>query len=257
MQRPQRSPGLRHGLWMASPTSKAFGVTPRSAPWNVPKNLRESNFSRRQKRPHTNRRCSPWASRDKPPAAGAVGTYNDFWWDADARRALNFRTSLIVDPADGKIPPLTPEAQRRVRADQAYAREHPADGPEDRALMERCLLFPTTGPPMLPSFYNNSQFGALTTNYQVVQTRDYVTIFVERNHESRIIPLDGRPHLPSNVHQWLGDSRGHWEGDSLGGRHHEFHWQDQVPRQPTRNLHLIERFTKERSGDTAIRIHHG
>jgi hypothetical protein len=183
------------------------------------------------------------SSRERPPAAGAVGTYNDFWWDADSRRALNLRTSLIVDPPDGKVPPLTPEAQQRVLADRAYAREHPADGPEDRALMERCLLFPTTGPPMLPSFYNNSVFGALTTNYAIVQTREYVTILVELNHDTRIIPLDGRPHLPSYVRQWLGDARGHWEGNTLVVDTTNFTSKTKF-RGADENLHLSERFTR-------------
>src|SRR5262245_19258448 len=91
-----------------------------------------------------------------------VGTYNDFWWDRDSKRALNLRTSLIVEPTDGKVPPLTLEAQKRIQAERAYSKEHPSDGPEDRPLAERCLVFPMTGPPMLPSFYNNSQYGPLT-----------------------------------------------------------------------------------------------
>src|SRR5882672_4585276 len=81
------------------------------------------------------------SSRERPLPAGQVGTYNDFWWDADSKRAPNLRTSIIVDPADGKVPALTAEAQQRVQADRAYAREHPADGPEDRPLYERCIVF--------------------------------------------------------------------------------------------------------------------
>jgi hypothetical protein len=183
------------------------------------------------------------SSRDKPPAAGGVGTYNDFWWDADSKRAPNFRTSLIVDPPDGRIPPLTPQAQRRIETDRVYAREHPADGPEDRSLMERCILFPTTGPPMLPSFYNNSQFGALTTNYQIVETREYVTILVELNHDVRRIPLDGRPHIPPRIRQWLGDSRGRWEGDTLVVDTTNFTSNTKF-RGADENLHLTERFTR-------------
>src|SRR5439155_1249408 len=95
-------------------------------------------------------------TRERPLAPGQVGTYNDFWWDADSKHAQNLRTSLIIEPGDGKVPPLTPEAQRRVEADRVHAREHPADAPEDRSLMERCLVYVTGGPPMLPSFYNNS-----------------------------------------------------------------------------------------------------
>jgi hypothetical protein len=190
------------------------------------------------------------STRDKLPAAGGVGTYNDFWWDADSKRAVNFRTSLIVEPPDGKIPALTPAAQQKIQAGRAYLREHPADGPEDRPLMERCLLFPTTGPPMLPSFYNNSVFGALTTNYEIVQNRDYVTILVELNHDVRVIPLDGRPHLSSDVRQWLGDSRGHWEGNTLVVDTINFTDKTRF-RGADENLHLTERFTRT-SPDTLL-----
>jgi hypothetical protein len=183
------------------------------------------------------------SSRDKAPAPGAVGTYNNFWWDADSRRAPNLRTSLIVDPPDGKVPPLTPEAKKRAEADRAYSREHPADGPEDRPLMERCLMFQTTGPPMLPSFYNNSQYGPLTTNYRILQTRQYVVIAVEHNHDVRIIPLDGRPHLPKNVTQWMGDPRGHWEGNTLVVDTTNFTSQTKF-RGADEKLHLTERFTR-------------
>jgi hypothetical protein len=183
------------------------------------------------------------SSRERPQQPGTVGTYNDFWWDADSRRAVNFRTSLIVDPPDGKIPPLTPAAQQRLQADREHARLHPSDGPEDRPLMDRCILFPTTGPPMLPSFYNNSIYGPLTTNYQIVQTRDWVEIVIELNHDIRIIPLDGRPHAPSNIRLWLGDSRGHWEGNTLVVDTTNFSGLTKF-RGADENLHLTERFSR-------------
>ena len=183
------------------------------------------------------------SSRERPPAAGQVGTYNDFWWDADSKRALNLHTSIIVDPPDGKVPPLTPEAQKRVEAERAYSRQHPADGPEDRSLAERCIIFPMGGPPMLPSFYNNNQFGALTTNYQIVQTPGYVTLLMEIIHDARIIPIDGRPHLPATVRQWLGDPRGHWEGDTLVVDTTNFTNKSKF-RGADENLHLTERFTR-------------
>jgi len=183
------------------------------------------------------------SSREKPLPAGQVGTYNDFWWDADSKRAPNLRTSIIVDPGDGKVPALTPQAQQRVDADRAYARQHPADGPEDRALYERCLVFPMTGPPMLPSFYDNHQYGPLTTNYQIVQTPGYVALLMEVMHEMRIIPLDGRPHLPPTVREWMGDARGHWEGNTLVVDSTNFTDKTRF-RGADENLHLIERFTR-------------
>ncbi|HEV3334308.1 MAG TPA: hypothetical protein VG096_25150 [Bryobacteraceae bacterium] len=212
-------------------------------PLERPKELEGKQFFTSEEEAAYEKKVFARSSRDKTPAEGAVGTYNDFWWDADSKRAVNFRTSLIVDPPDGRIPPLTAAAQKKLQADRAYAAAHPADGPEDRALMERCLLFPTTGPPMLPSFYNNSVFGALTTNYQIVQTREYVTILVELNHDVRIVPLDGRPHIPSNVRQWLGNSRGHWEGNTLVVDTTNFTDKTKF-RGADENLHLTERFTR-------------
>jgi hypothetical protein len=187
------------------------------------------------------------SSRERPLAPGQVGTYNNFWWDADSKRAPNFHTSLIVDPPDGRVPPLTPEAQQRMDADRAYSARHPADGPEDRPLFERCLVYPMTGPPMLPSFYDNHQYGPLTSYYQIVQTKDSVVILMEIMHEMRVIPLDGRPHLPSTVRQWKGDPRGHWEGDTLVVDSTNFTAKTKF-RGADENLHLIERFTRTAPG---------
>jgi hypothetical protein len=138
--------------------------------------------------------------------ADVARAYNQFWYDRGTKTVGTRRTSLIVDPPDGKVPPLTPEAQKRV-ADRDSRRARPAEGPEDRSLSERCIVWQTAGPPMLPSGYNN--------NYRIVQSRGYVTIFNEMIHDTRIIPLDGRPHLPQNIRLWMGDSRGRWEGDTL------------------------------------------
>jgi hypothetical protein len=118
----------------------------------------------------------------------------------------NRRTSLIVDPPNGRIPPLTPDAQRRLDAAKEREKEHAADGPEDLPARERCLVW-GAGPPIIPvpfSYY-----------VQIVQTRNYVMILTEMVHDARVIPLDGRPHLPLTVRQWKGDSRGRWEGDTL------------------------------------------
>ena len=172
----------------------------------------------------------------------AVGTeadvaraYNNAWYDRGSKVVKTRRTSLIVDPPDGRIPPLTPEAMQRA-ADRAEARKlHPADGPEDRALNERCILNNTTGPPMLPGPYNN--------NYQIVQTPGAVLIFTEMIHDTRIIPLDGRAHLPQSIRLWKGDSIGHWEGDTLVVDTTNFSDQTNF-RGSGENLHLVERFTR-------------
>jgi hypothetical protein len=161
--------------------------------------------------------------------------YNEFWFERGNKVVGTRRTSLIVDPPDGRIPPLVPEAQQRADAARAYGRQHPADGPEDRSLPERCMLWPTAGPPMLPGGYNN--------NYQIIQSPGYVVILVEMIHDVRIIPVDGRPHLGSSVRQWMGDSRGHWEGNTLVVDTTDFNGKARF-RAADDKMHLTERFTR-------------
>src|ERR1700676_228790 len=157
------------------------------------------------------------------------------WWERAVKVVPNRRTSLIVDPPNGRVPALTPEAQKRMADQRTATRLHPADKVTDRSLQERCMLSPTTGPPMLPGPYNN--------NYQIVQTRDYVMITVEMIHESRIIAMDGRAHLPPTIHKWLGDSIGHWDGNTLVVDTTNFNDKTRF-RGSTENLHVVERFTR-------------
>jgi hypothetical protein len=173
--------------------------------------------------------------RDGSAEADVGRAYNNFWYDRGTKVIPALRTSLIVDPPDGRIPFLTPVAQQRVAAQAEARRLHPADGPEDRALTERCILWPTAGPPMLPGPYNN--------NYQIIQGPGYVTIFVEMIHDVRFIPTDGRPHLPPDVRQWMGDPRGHWEGNTLTVDTTNFTSKTTV-RGSGESLHLVERFTR-------------
>jgi len=139
--------------------------------------------------------------------ADVAQAYNNAWYDRGTKVVGTKRSSLIVDPPDGRVPPLTASGQAyaAARAELRGGRG-PADGPEDRSLAERCLLF-NAGPPLLPGPYNN--------NLQIVQTRDYVVIANEMIHDVRIVPLDGRPHLPAGIRRWQGDPRGHWEGETL------------------------------------------
>ncbi len=167
--------------------------------------------------------------------ADVAVAYNNFWYDRGTKVIGTHRTSLIVDPPDGKIPALTPEAQQRVDQARARAAEHPADGPEDRSLGERCLLWRTAGPPMLPGPYNN--------NFQIIQAPGYVVIVNEMIHDVRFIPLDGRPHLPAGIRQWRGDPRGHWEGNTLVVDSANFTAKTRFSG-ADENLHLIERFTR-------------
>jgi hypothetical protein len=159
--------------------------------------------------------------------------YNNEWWD---RGAPLKRTSLIVDPADGKLPPLTEEGKKRVAArDQARRARGPADSWEDRPLQERCLVY--HGVPPFPTGYNN--------NYQIAQTPDYVAIRYEMLAETRFIPLDGRPHLGPHVRQWMGNSRGRWDGKTLVVETTDYN--DKVTfRFPAANdsLRVTERFTR-------------
>ena len=141
--------------------------------------------------------------------------YNNFWFDNGSGILPTRQSSLIVDPPDGRLPALTPQQERKAAAELAAgglpARMHfggvGVDGPEDRGLGERCLLGFNSGPPVMPSAYNNY--------LQVFQTPDHVVILTEMVHEARIVPLDGREHLSRRIPQWLGDGRGHWDGDTL------------------------------------------
>jgi hypothetical protein len=173
--------------------------------------------------------------RDGGVDADLGRAYNEFWYDRGSHVVQTRRTSLIIDPPNGKIPALTPEAQKRQAALAEYRRQHPGDGPEDYSLANRCILWATAGPPMMPGPYNN--------NYQILQSQGNVTIVVEMIHDARIIPTDGRPHLPSSVRQWMGDSRGHWEGDTLVVDTSNFTNKTNF-RGASENMHLIERFTR-------------
>jgi hypothetical protein len=180
--------------------------------------------------------------RDGGAQADLNRAYNDAWYDRGTKVVETLRTSLVIDPPDGRIPrkdqgaPLVPAGFGR-----------PPEGPEDRSLPERCILWPTAGPPMMPSFYNN--------NYQIVQAPGYVLILVEMIHDARIIPIDSRPHVDSKIRAWLGDSRGHWEGNTLVVETTNFnglvgHTSAGVPGSPgplqpeTPNMKITERFTR-------------
>lgn len=174
-----------------------------------------------------------------PAATRGTGTYNTFFREFGTQVVKTLRTSIVIDPPDGRIPPLTPAAadvkRRRIEGMRAVA------DPEGNGLQDRCLAMATAGPPMLPYSYNS--------NYQFLETRDAIVIHIEMMHDARIIHMDGRPHAPAGVRKWMGDSIGRWEGRTLivdttnfndaGGLYGEaggnFGWD--------RNLHLVERFS--------------
>jgi hypothetical protein len=159
---------------------------------------------------------------------GRTGDYNQFWL---VERDWSNRTSLITDPPDGRLPALTAEGARREAA-AAAARQRPAAGPEDRSLSERCITF---GVPRLQAAYNSY--------YQIVQSPGNVAIMMETIHDTRIIPLDNRPHIPQDIRQWHGDPRGHWEGNTLVVETTNFSPKSNF-RGANENLRLVERFTR-------------
>jgi hypothetical protein len=191
---------------------------------------------------------------DKDRRGGGVrdvlNAYNAFWWDSGTKVLMNMRTSIITDPPDGRIPPLTPQRQAQMEEEALAVKVRcqspgceiansgqlsPADKATDLDLMTRCISFGTVVP-MLPSAYNN--------DYQIVQSPGMVAIDTEMVHDVRRIPLDGSPHLPSSVREWTGDPRGHWEGDTLVVDSTNFIAGEGRMRAADQNLHLTERFKR-------------
>jgi hypothetical protein len=203
-----------------------------------------------------NRSAPPKGGDGSPGPYGNVGGYNQFWLDPGSHYTMvdgRKRASLIIDPPDGRVPPLTDAArQRRSTADyaprptsdQAAREDDPGfegpeayNDPEIRPLAERCLLgfSSTSGPPILPTyFYNNL--------HQIVQTPDYVMILTEMVHDARIVRMNGQ-HAPKTIKRWLGDSIGHWEGDTLVVDTTNFTDKTRF-RGSTEKLHVVERFTR-------------
>jgi hypothetical protein len=184
-------------------------------------------------------------SRDGDTEAGP-----EHWYEVG--KEFSRRTSLVIDPPNGRIPDYTTEAKTRAvpkGTELGFVGgsfgKGPYDGPEDMALTDRCI---TRGLPQtwFPSQYNNG--------FQIVQTPDTVTILQERLHETRVIPIDGRPHLPSNIRQWLGDSRGHWEGDTLVVEVTNFTSEHTTFRKSGTNLKLTERYTRTDPNTVKVEI---
>ena len=168
-------------------------------------------------------------------ADGSPGFYNNFWLDQGTRTIGTRRTSLVIDPPNGRLPELSPEGRERTTARRDYLREHPADSWHDRTPFDRCILGFNAGPPITPAGYNQ--------NLQVFQTPTHVALVTEMVHTHRIAPLDGRQALDQDIRQWSGDSRARWDGDTLVIETRNFNdarrW-----RGTTRNMILIERLTR-------------
>ncbi len=186
---------------------------------------------------------------DTAPPPGSPGAYNRFWFADGTTVVGTRRSSLIIDPPNGRLPSYTDLGRARMQA-RAEARGRNA-GPEDRDVDERCILGFNSGPPMLPGAYNNYM--------QLFQGNDHVAILNEMVNDVRVVPLDGRPALASDIQQWRGDSRGRWDGDTLVVETRNF--RDIGTAHPAPNMallealgpdmHLVERFSR-RDADTLL-----
>lgn len=233
---PEGHPDLQ-GVW----TNSTITPLERDTQYGDRRSLTESeatDLERRQARAVERGAAPSDLSRDLPPAGDGVGGYNNFWIDRGSKVAVvdgEKRSSLIVEPPNGRMPPL--KADRRARfAGAAAVRGRNFDGPETRPLGERCLLAfgSSSGPPMLPVLYNN--------HYQIVQNRDTVTILVEMVHDARIVRLNGQ-HLPSSIRKWMGDSIGRFEGNTLIVETTNFTNKENF-RGTTEDRKVTERFTR-------------
>ena len=179
------------------------------------------------------------STAERPPVPGVVGSYNSHWFDR-GRVDPSLRTSLIVDPPNGRLPPLTPVGKARVRARSQRVSGRP-DSWLNFPAWARCITY--HGVPPVSTGYNNT--------YLILQTPDHVAILVENIHDVRIIPLDGRPFLDERIRQWNGDSRGRWEGDTLVVETANFSDKTEHRFPSSKNLRAVERFT--RVGENTIR----
>jgi hypothetical protein len=210
-----------------------------ATPLERPTRLKDKQFFTPEEAASWERAIAQRAPEPPDSEGKTIGTYNKEFFEPGSHVVKTLRTAIVTEPADGRIPALTPAAAAEKLRRQQLLRN--PGGAQDLGLQDRCLVFPTAVAPMLPYRYNS--------NYQIIQTQNEFVVHAEMIHDTRIIPLDGRPHLPSNVRLWLGDSVGHWEGNTLvvdtanfndsGGFYGEaggmFGWD--------RNLHVVERFS--------------
>jgi hypothetical protein len=221
------------------PDLQGFWTNSTYVPLERPKNVTKEFYTAAEVADMVKRAASVEAEQTEP------GTIPDVHYDftqfgldrSQSPLALNLRTSLIVDPLDGRLPPLTAEGQKRA-AERAEARKRmggPTDAVQNQPLSVRCIIMDRIGPPMLAGAYNN--------NYQIVQVPGYVMILVEMIHDVRIIPLDGRSPLPQTIRQWTGSYVGHWEGQTLVVETTNFNGKNPF-QGSSENMRLIERFTR-------------
>ena len=220
------------------PDLQAIWTNATITPFERPASLSDKPFLTEAEAEVIERQATTRRDEDGAPRSGDVGSYNQFWFDSGDRIVSTRRTSLVIDPPDGRVP-LRPEAE----AARDYNNAHERDSYEFMSVWDRCI---TRGAPagMFPAGYNNA--------YQIVQTPGYVMIHYEMIHEARIVPIDGRPHVPENVRLWNGDPRGHWEGNTLVVDTTNYNNKGWIATQAaagrikgvpqTESLHVVERF---------------
>jgi hypothetical protein len=232
-------------LWAQHPSLEGIWNSASLTPFQRPVELGTKEFYTEQEAAVYEKNKAQEVNRDRRDGgqeADIARAYNELFFDRGTKLARTRRTSMIIDPPDGRVPPMTPEARQKFQAIQEKFAAHPADGPEDRPLPDRCLMFSQSGPPMIPGNYNDL--------YQIVQTPQYISILAEMGNQARVIPLDRSAHLPQNVQAWMGDSRGHWEGNTLVVETTNFRFGDrsrfgvQYDGMTDKNLRITERFTR-------------
>ena len=220
------------------PDLQGFWTNSSYSPLERPKNVTKEFYSKEEALELEKKAAEQETEQTVPGTVADVHyDFTQFALDRNqSAHALNLRTSLIIDPADGRLPPLTAEGEKRA-ADRAEAAKLVGrwDSAQSNELDDRCMIFVGAGPPMLPAGYNS--------NYQIVQAPGYVMILFEQNHDVRVIPLDGRPHISRNMRQWTGDSRGRWDGNTLVVETTNFNGKNPL-RGSSENLRVVERFTR-------------
>jgi hypothetical protein len=227
------------------PDLQGFWTNATFTPLERPKGVTKEFYTKQEAAEVEKRLAAEDAAQTEPGTIADVHyDFTQFGLDtAQAPYASNLRTSLIVDPLDGKLPPLSAEGQKRAaeRAEQAK-RVGRWDSAQSNDLDDRCMIFAGAGPPMLPQSYNS--------NYQILQAPGYVMILFEMAHDVRIVPLDGRAHVSPDVRQWVGDSRGRWEGNTLVIETTNFNGKNPI-QGSSANMKVVERFTRVDS-DTLV-----
>jgi hypothetical protein len=237
------APAATNSVWVqgktadGQPDMQGTWTNATNVPFQRPKELGSKEFFTPQEQADFQEKAKGYAG-DRANLPDAHYDLSQFGLDrSQGKFAPNLRTSMIAGP-EGRLPAFTPEAQKRIAARAAAQKGHEADGPENRTMGERCIVNNATGPPMLPAGYNN--------DLEIVQGPGYVAIMQEMIHDTRVIPLDGRAHIPAAIRKYRGDPVGRWEGNTLVVDSTNFIGDKLVlgGARLTEEAHVVERFTR-------------